>query len=338
MVSLVRNFRRKKIALLVAGVLSVTIFSGVLQFGVHSNRTPSSESDAVLAKQVNPNVAAPQSAMAPTELRQNEAQIVGLSPRESVLQAWGAGTSEEVWNLLKNADFSGGDTRILLDTVRATCKDAQKPHNGIPVSASSAIAASNAKATDIFVARYCGDVELLVARIDAALAPGEADLKRRYFESIKQGVEFVGKPQPKNREDLQKLIVASATSALAADAVINEMLTEKNPYTARSLTRELALSSESGRSLAAWNDFLPPDVSRADRIRVFSIAGELNICSRVRGCEGNRPLTIYECPFPGQATCYPNEDLLSYRRRTTSPMLYQAAEQIAAAMRARRYR
>ncbi len=72
------------------------------------------------------------------------------------------------------------------------------------------------------------------------------------------------------------------------------------------------------------------------RLYLFALAGEMIGCQQHRGCGPNEILSMHEC-LMGRG-CRPNEDLLSYRRRTTSPMLYQAAEQIAAAMQARRYR
>ena len=73
-----------------------------------------------------------------------------------------------------------------------------------------------------------------------------------------------------------------------------------------------------------------------DSYKPYTIAAEIIACQRFRGCGPNEVLSMYQCLT--EHACQRGEDLLSYRRRTTSPMLYQAAEQIAAAMQARRYR
>jgi len=239
---------------------------------------------------------------------------------------------------LKNSDFSDAQVRRLLDTIRSACLMSQKPYSDEAESAWGVISANHAKAMTIFGAQYCGDVSLLVARIDFALAPHIADLKRRIEDSIARGVEFEGKPPPQQWINLEKLTVASATSIEATDALINEGLVQKDPFMARNIAERLVPASEANGTLADWNAYFPPSLPKAERSHVFTIAAELNACSQIQACRANRPFVLYQCAHFGHRTCAPNEDLLSYRRRTTSPMLFQAAEQIAAAMQARRYR
>ena len=256
---------------------------------------------------------------------------------EKIQKAWGAGTGLEAWNLLKHSDFNDPEVLTALYTVSSACKAALKPYSSEAVQPSNVVMQNHAKAAAIFLAQYCGDAPALIAQIDAALAPGVEDVKRRGLHAIAHNVEFVPRQQPKRLENLEKLRVASATSVEAADAVINEILLGRNPSSARGFAGSLAGASVGTGALSSWNDFLPPRLPWEERNLVFTIAAELNVCNRVRGCGANTALTMFECAIAGRR-CQPNEDLLSYRRRTTSPMLYQAAEQIAAAMQARRYR
>ena len=328
--------------LLAISIFTVICLIAVLQFGKFT-AAEAEHSDTSVVFDLTPNIkpfaqAQDINAAPPTNSNPLPKPSDGFGYQDKLVKIWDASTAQEAWNLLENSDLSEPVVSHLLDKIVATCQHAHKTYDGLPPSTSNAIAVNHDKAVDIFVAKYCGNSSVLVARIDAALAPGLADLKLRVLDSIKRGVEFVGKPSSKRWSDIEKLTVASKSSIEAATALINEGLREINPVMARNLAERLVPASEGNGALATWNDYLPPLLPGADRTLVFTIAAELNVCSRSQACGANRPLAMYECAFAGHRTCQPNEDLLSYRRRTTSPMLYQAAEQIAAAMQARRYR
>ena len=265
--------------------------------------------------------------------------LVGSNYRndeEKIRLAWSAPTGLEAWSLLKNSDFGETGVRTVLGEVRDTCRSALNPYAGKAENDSNLAFKKHAEASALFLSNYCGDAPTLIRTIDAVLAPYEADLRRRVLDAINRGVEFV--PRLSKREhDLEQLIIASRTSEKAADALINEIFVSTNPISAQGLGSSLAGASMDNGSLNAWNDYLPPNLSIPDRFLVFKIAVDLNVCRRLAGCGVNTVLTFAACANAG-ARCQVSEDLLSYRRRTTSPMLYQAAEQIAAAMQARRYR
>ena len=327
---------------LLAGLIVVIALSVVSQLG-RLTTAGVKEGETIRDFDPNPNLEAGAAApnnigTVPMESIQNLAIPLGLGDQDKILQSWNATNGDEVLNLLKNADFSDPQVRRVLDKVRGVCLSSKKPFGDEAVNAWNLIAAKHAEATSIFIAQYCGDVSQLVARIDAALAPGLSNLKRRIQEAKAHGVEFAGDPSPERWSNLEKLTSASSTSIEATDALINEGLVERDPVIARNIAERLVPASEGNGTLATWNDYLPPLLPKAERTLVFTIAAELNVCNRSQACGANRPLAMYLCAFTGHRTCQPNEDLLAYRRRTTSPMLYQAAEQIAAAMQARRYR
>lgn len=254
------------------------------------------------------------------------------------INVWASATGLEVWDRLKFSDFSDPEIIGLLMTVRSACRVAQQ-QSAIPATDLENLAvANNVRATRLFLAQYCGDASALIGRINAALGPGEAALKQAALASLERGEVMAPISQPKRFSDLEKMVAASQTSSVAADAVVNELLVSKSPDEARNLASLLASASENQGALALWKKYLPTNVSRIERQQIFALSGEISSCQRLQTCGINSLYSLYECSIGGGGRCQPNEDLLSYRRRTTSPMLYQAAEQIAAAMQARRYR
>jgi hypothetical protein len=268
------------------------------------------------------------------------------SKRDDFQAALAAKTGIEAWNHLKYLDVSDFHVSNLLGKIRDACALGEKgfratqnrPVDSLANSPNMA-EANNIKATREFFLSYCGGSDELTNLINAALKPQEEALKLRVLDAVRRGVEYQPVGLAKNVLDRETLMRASKSSVQAADAVINEMLVEKDPDAARTLAGGvLAAASAENGALSALNVYLPHDVTWKERSTVFTIAAELIACQRVQGCGQNSPLALWECGVAGSRRCQPGEDLLAYRRRTTSPMLYQAAEQIAAAMLARRYR
>jgi hypothetical protein len=252
----------------------------------------------------------------------------------NIQAAWAAASGSEALEKLKNSDLSDSQVIAFLMLARASCKIAlhySDPANQPDVNRLS----DNARANSQFVDHYCGRDAKLIQRIDLALSSAREKMLQQ--PALANG-EITRQAGPEQDSDLDKLIAASHKSSAAADALINELLAARSPDAARILAQNLSSATENQGVLASWNQYLPANAQRIERMEAFTIAGELLACPRLAGCGPGAVLSMYQCAVGGPGRCQPGEDLLSYRRRTTSPMLYQAAEQIAAAMQARRYR
>jgi hypothetical protein len=254
----------------------------------------------------------------------------------NVEAAWAASTGSAALDQLRNSDLTDSQVVAFLMLARASCKIALYYSDPSSKAATNVLSSNNALANAQFLDNYCGRDEKLIQRIDLALSPAREKMKRE-FPALARGETTQQRP-PEQDTDLDKLISASHKSSVAADALINELLAARSPDAARILAQALSSATEGEGVLVAWNKYLPTNAQRLERIEAFTIAGELLACQRLAGCGPGAVLSMYQCAVGGPGRCQPGEDLLSYRRRTTSPMLYQAAEQIAAAMQARRYR
>jgi hypothetical protein len=298
---------------------------------MHSTST---EATSGTPKKRAPTVAAPPQALTPLTRLPSE---TGLKLSQ-IERAWAAQDGLTALRELQNADLSDPINAGFLRMIRGTCSTAQK-HSLISLDTLRGSATiENAKAGQLYFKQYCGGSSILAKEIEALLAPVDAKLKSLGLAAIARGETKVEIGEPQYLKDLYKLQEASKTSIDAADAVINQLLIRKDPDFVRNVAAQLATATEGQGSLAAWNAILPPNAKAAEREQIFMIAGELLVCPVVSACRSNAVFTMYECSIGGSGRCQHGEDLLSYRRRTTSPMLYQAAEQIAAAMQARRYR
>jgi hypothetical protein len=212
-----------------------------------------------------------------------------------------------------------GDANVSqhLSLIGATCRGSIRlTTNAKGIDRESVEGGARAKLSD-FSKTYCGDVPTLLNQI--------ATVRSKYSAT-----------QISEREKFVEALFAAKRTESTANAIINEILASpdlrQSVYAAEGLS---ALSSED-EPLSNWRRYLPRLATQEDRRIAFTIAGELLNCPRLGGCGTNQFYLAYQCVRV--MNCAPGEDLLSYRRRTTSPMLYQAAEQIAAAMQARRYR
>ncbi len=249
-------------------------------------------------------------------------QVTAVLGTSHLLSAYSAVTAQEALKLLSFEDPADPMIRNLLKLIRTTCKSAAVNVSRVGVSLIRAGQTEklHLEASTAYLANYCGDSESLVAAIDASLSAS---------------AQLVQHP-PKNYQDLEKLFNAGVKTPELADAFINEVLIAVDPDQARNIAMMLSAGLEPGGPLVKWRELFPPHATTSEFVQSFTIAGELTACQRSGGCRANQPLTFFTCLLP--ANCVAGEDLLSYRRRTTSPMLYKAAEQIAAAMQARRYR
>ena len=231
--------------------------------------------------------------------------------------AWAANSGIEALKIAQSSELNESRLNILLHMVRASCKVAnfrasklKEPRGQLEIN--------QKKALESFLTSYCGDVAKLDLLISQRLGPNDLVFKAR------------------QRDEETMLLIAAKPSNEVANALINEVLSARDVDEARLIAPLIYGMTKTGGPLEAWQEFMPDNPSFAELSSAYTIAGEMISCQQHRGCGANEILSMHEC-LMGRG-CQPNEDLLSYRRRTTSPMLYQAAEQIAAAMQARRYR
>ena len=248
--------------------------------------------------------------------------ITAARTNEDVLsRAYSARTAIGALDILNEADEADPMVVGLLKLIRTTCRPASTSvQNSLNLASRSGFVKNHNDASKAYLTNYCGDVGSLVHDIDAK-------------------IEIVAQAKlepPKESQDLAKLMEAGIKSSEVADAVVNEILMSRDPDKARNLAMMLSAGLEPGGALVKWREFFPPLAGRAEYIQAFTNAGELIACQHVGGCGPNQPLSFFTCLMA--QSCLPNEDLVAYRRRTTSPMLFQAAERIAAEMQVRRYR
>jgi len=232
--------------------------------------------------------------------------------------AWAAKTGIDALRITQASELNESRLNILLNMARTSCRVARSRASKLK-NPRGQLEISRKQAVEVFLNSYCGDVSKLDLLITQRLGPDETAFKSR----------------PRD-EDLLRLLLAKPSREVA-DALINEVLFAQDVDSARLIAPLVSEMTKPGGPLEAWQEFLPERPSNAELITIFTIAGETISCQQHRGCGANELLSMYQCLLEPNG-CQLGEGLLAYRRRTTSPMLYQAAEQIAAAMQARRYR
>jgi len=236
-----------------------------------------------------------------------------------ISEAWAANSAFAALERLNKIDVNDARANSYAKMIAGACNASNRITSIDELADPGSVNALTRATLSNFLSVYCGDLSLVNLKV-AALLEKSPTLKR----------------SPRG-EFLNTLIGAENKSIVTADAFINEMLVSSDLVETVHFASLVSNWAREGGPLAKWNKYLPDRINESDRIAAYTIAGELVACQRLRGCGANQLLLASECIRPG-ISCKPNEDLLSYRRRTTSPMLFQAAEQIAAAMQARRYR
>ena len=254
---------------------------------------------------------------APSGKPSPNSSLQGDSDRVIAASAWSAQTAIDALKITQSSELNESRLNILLHIIRSSCKVANFRASKIKIPRGQ-LEINQKQAVEAFLKSYCGDVAKLDLLITQRLGPNETAFKSRSHD-----------------EETMLLLAAKPSNELAS-ALINDVLTSPDVDLARLTAPLISRMTKTSGPLEDWQKFLPENPSFADLNAVYTIVGEIISCQQHRGCGSNEILSMHEC-LMGRG-CQPGEDLLAYRRRTTSPMLYQAAEQIAAAMQARRYR
>ena len=308
-----RNKYKLAIALVIASFIVAVVLFGQ-QGPVKIVQSDDNKSSALLA---GDSVTQPRIAPAATGKPSSNTHPQSDSEKAIAASAWAAQTANEALKITQSSEANESRFNILLNMVRASCKVAsfrasklKNPRGQLEINQKQALAD--------FLVNYCGDVSKLDSLITQRLGPNNSAF------------------QPRQRDEETMLLLAAKPSNEVANALINEVLSAPDVDMARLTAPLISEMMKTGGPLESWQEFLPENPSFAELNTTFTIAGEIISCQQHRGCGANEILSMHECLL-GRG-CRPGEDLLNYRRRTTSPMFYQAAEQIALAMQARRYR
>jgi hypothetical protein len=314
------KFRRLRLPRIVAAaslmaVVSITFW---LRFDKAPTQTKPYGASAGIQTTEHKISAAPAPPDAQTRVSTSE-RIPEVFANSDLTAAYAATNAQEALAILDRVDVADPMRTNLIKMIGVTCRTASKPLLASDDTSEGSTAKNHRDSLVGYLASYCGDLRALQAKTDAMLAT----------------TAHLSLAHPKRDQDLSTLLEAGVTTTALANAIINEVLTTTDPDKAKNLGVMLSAGLEPGGALVNWNAYLPPQSPRSERIQVVSMAAEMLTCSYAHGCGPNQPIAMFNCVLT--QTCQPGEDLLAFRRRTTSPILYRAAEQIAAEMRKRRY-
>lgn len=200
--------------------------------------------------------------------------------------------------------------------IGAICRGALKETTTVPkVDPASVDGQSRLKLSE-FLKTYCGNVVELSKKVEAISA--------RHPTAVLS-----------EREEYVDALFALPRTEATADKIIDEIVNSPDLRESVWHAEKLGSFAATKGPLARFQKYLRNYSTDSERRAVFEIVGELLNCPRLGGCGTNQFHLAYECSTA--RNCRPGEDLFAYRRRTTSPELYQAAEQIAAEIQTERY-
>jgi hypothetical protein len=216
-----------------------------------------------------------------------------------------AETALELWTLLRNSDSSNTGLITILQNLVGACGQAKKLN--AQVGSLEGGQKENALAAGVFLG-YCVGFD----QVEPEIA---ADIQRR---------RLLMKPK---LDDMAVLGIAAPKNKQATSVLLDEIKSSNNPYIAREMAMVVSDLARPGFPLESWSKLLPPSASRGERAQVFGLAAEMVYCANHAACQPTSLLSNQICLY--EQRCVRGEDLLSYRRRTTAPIVYQSAQFVA---------
>jgi hypothetical protein len=294
---------RKQLACLVSLLI---LLVGVVSVGsIRDSQAPSSE-ESSKPKVHSQGQTAASEAQAPLQINVDlNSASSNSSPPQKAATGLEAKTAAELWTLLRNSDTSNKELIAIFQHLIGSCRQAKKLN--AQVSLLDGAQKENALAAGLFL-DYCNGFDQIEAQI-------EADIERR---------RLLIKSEP---DDMVVLSIAAPKNKQATSVLLDEIKTSNNPYIAREIAIVVSDLTRPGLPLESWSKLLPPSASGSERSQVFGLAAEMIYCANYAACQPMSFLSNHACLY--EQRCVRGEDLLTYRRRTTAPIVYQSAQLVA---------
>jgi hypothetical protein len=242
------------------------------------------------------------------------AQTTVSTSSSSISPVWvEAETADALWSGIKNADVSDPKSIAMLQRLAGTCQQAEKLQ--AQIAQLSGYEKENALSAKEFLG-FCAGFAQIQAQVTA-----EIERRLRLLKPRMDDLAVLSISEPKNQK---------ATAVLVA-----EIARSNNPYVAREMAAALSSRTLPGFPLESWSRLLPPHASRQEREQIFGLAAEIVFCSSSPACHSTSFFRNQTCLY--ESRCVRGEDLLTYRRRTNAPILFQSAQLVADQITMRKY-